>query len=286
MKIPVRMCSGSGHQSYETLALSRPREHVVQVTLNRPDKSNAMNRAFLKDFGDAFSDISKDSNCRVVVLSGAGKNFCGGLDLAEAGEIFMSVEGSDAARKAKALLEFVKYFQDSLSSVEICPQPVIAAIHGGCIGGGIDLVSACDIRYTTKEAFFQIKEVDIGLAADVGTLQRMPKVVGNESLMRELAYTARKFTADEANRLGFVSEVYADKDELVEKAVETAALIASKSPVAIFGTKRNLNFSRDHTVQDGLLYAATWSMSMLQTNDLMSSAQAMLTKTKPEFDKL
>jgi delta(3,5)-delta(2,4)-dienoyl-CoA isomerase len=151
---------------------------------------------------------------------------------------------------------------------------------------GIDLVSACDIRYTTKEAFFQIKEVDIGLAADVGTLQRMPKVVGNESLMRELAYTARKFTADEANRLGFVSEVYADKDELVEKAVETAALIASKSPVAIFGTKRNLNFSRDHTVQDGLLYAATWSMSMLQTNDLMSSAQAMLTKTKPEFDKL
>lgn len=180
----------------------------------------------------------------------------------------------------------VLQFQDSFTSIERCPKPVVAAIHGACIGGGVDLISACDVRYATKDAFFQIKEVDVGLAADVGTLQRLPRIVGGDSLVRELCYTARKLGADEALRCGLVSRLLEDKDAVVAAAVQTAELIAEKSPVAVQGTKHNLIYARDHSVPESLRYMATWNAAMLQSEDVMKAAVAAISKEKPKFKKL
>lgn len=165
-------------------------------------------------------------------------------------------------------------------------MPVIAAVHGYCIGAGVDLTSACDIRLCSQDAKFTIKEVDIGLAADIGTLQRFQKVVGNESWARELAYTARFFGADEALQKGYVSQVLPNADECLKAAVKMATLIAAKSPVAVATSKKSILYSRDHTVQDGLDHVALLNSSMLQTDDLMTAAAAGMQKQVPHFNKL
>uniref|UniRef100_A0A8C4WS76 Enoyl CoA hydratase 1, peroxisomal n=1 Tax=Eptatretus burgeri TaxID=7764 RepID=A0A8C4WS76_EPTBU len=190
----------------------------------------------------------------------------------------LNIEGEDTARKSWHLRQFIKQCQDSFSVLEKCLKPVIAAVHGACIGGGIDMITACDIRLCTHDAWFQVKEVDIGLAADVGTLQRLPKVIGNRSLVCELAYTGRKMMSDEAHCCGLISQIFQDKDSMMDGAFELASEIASKSPVAVQGTKRNLLYSRDHTIQDSLEYMAAWNMSMLQTDDVVKSAGAVMQK--------
>eukprot|EP00004_Rigifila_ramosa_P014010 TRINITY_DN3148_c0_g1_i4.p1 TRINITY_DN3148_c0_g1~~TRINITY_DN3148_c0_g1_i4.p1 ORF type:complete len:211 (+),score=56.96 TRINITY_DN3148_c0_g1_i4:264-896(+) len=208
------------------------------------------------------------------------------------GEVLPSNDGAageepDVARKAFRQRTTVLDFQDSFTAIEKCCKPVIAAVHGGCIGGGVDLITACDIRFCTTDAYFVVKEVDIALAADVGTLQRLPKIVGNDSLVRELCYTARKMPSDEALRFGLVSRVVDTRDACIAAAVETASLIASKSPIGIVGTKINLNFSRDHSTASSLDYVATWNMAMLQTEDLPKAAAASLARGEPAaFAKL
>ncbi|XP_067412823.1 delta(3,5)-Delta(2,4)-dienoyl-CoA isomerase, mitochondrial isoform X2 [Emydura macquarii macquarii] len=276
--------SGQPHasHSYETLKVSRVREKVFHVELNRPDKRNAMNSVFWREMVECFNKIAQDSECHAVVVSGAGKLFSAGIDLVEMGSVFMMVEGDDMARKAWNMRKKIREHQESFSVLEKCSKPVIAAVHGGCIGGGIDLISACDIRYCTQDAWFQVKEVDIGLAADVGTLQRLPRIIGNQSLVNELAFTARKMMAPEAESSGLVSRVFQDKQAMLEGAFELAADIAGKSPVAVQGTKINILYSRDHSVPEGLRYIATWNMSMLQTEDILKSAQAALEKKSPK----
>merc|ERR1711894_536385 len=185
-----------------------------------------------------------------------------------------------------SLKHFIMKYQESFNILETCTKPVIAAVHSGCVGGGIDMITACDIRYCTSDAWFQVKEVDIGLAADVGTLQRLPKVVGNDSLARELCYTARKMAAEEAFRFGLVSRIFNSKEDMVKGAVQLAVDIAAKSPVAVQGSKANLIYSRDHTVAEGLDYVATWNMAMLQSEDLPKAAIASMQKEKPTFSKL
>ncbi len=165
-------------------------------------------------------------------------------------------------------------------------MPVIAAIHGYCIGAGVDLASACDIRVCAKDTQFTIKEVDVGLAADIGTLQRFQKVVGNESWARELAYTARFFTAEEALQRGFVSKVCDTFDDVMKTAMDLANLIASKSPIAVSTSKKSIVFSRDHSVEEGLNHIALLNSSMLQTDDLMVAASAIMQKSVPHFNKL
>ncbi|KAG0219480.1 putative enoyl CoA hydratase [Mortierella sp. NVP41] len=176
--------------------------------------------------------------------------------------------------------------QDSLTAIEICDKAVVAAIHGPCIGGGIDITTACDIRYASKDAYFSVKEVDIGLAADVGSLQRLPKVVGNISWVRELCLTGRNFDSKEALEQGFISKVLPDYAAVVAEAIATAKVIAEKSPVAAIGTKHILNYSRDHTVQEGLDYVATWNQVMLTTPDLPTAAAAAFQKKTAVFAKL
>ncbi|KAE8294919.1 Delta(3,5)-Delta(2,4)-dienoyl-CoA isomerase, mitochondrial [Larimichthys crocea] len=231
---------------------------------------------------DCFNEIAMNSDCRVVVLSGAGKFFTAGIDLTDVASDVLSPEGDDAARISWNIRKKLFKFQEAFSVIERCPKPVVVAIHGACIGAGVDLISACDIRMCTQDAWFQVKEVDIGLAADVGTLQRLPKVIGSRSLVNELALTARKMFADEARSSGLVSRVFADKEAMMAGALEMAGEIAARSPVAVQGTKINLIYSRDHSVTEGLDYMATWNMSMLQTQDVMKSAQAAMEKKSPK----
>uniref|UniRef100_A0A803TTL7 Enoyl-CoA hydratase 1 n=1 Tax=Anolis carolinensis TaxID=28377 RepID=A0A803TTL7_ANOCA len=174
----------SAVDTYETLKLERVRDKVLHVELNRPEKRNAMNVAFWREMVECFNKISQDSECHAVVISGAGKLFTSGIDLMEMGSIFVMVGGDDTARKAWNIRRKIREYQETFTVLEKCPKPVIAAIHGGCIGGGMNLISACDIRYCTQDAWFQVKEVDIGIAADVGVLQRLPRIIGNHRSVR------------------------------------------------------------------------------------------------------
>ncbi|XP_055519784.1 delta(3,5)-Delta(2,4)-dienoyl-CoA isomerase, mitochondrial [Leucoraja erinacea] len=268
--------------SFESLRATRVGDSVLHVELNRPEKRNAMNKTLWREMVECFDRVAQDSDFRVVVISGAGKMFTAGIDLMDMAGDMLQSEETDVARKAWKLRNTVLRFQESFSAIEKCPKPVIAAIHSACIGGGIDLITACDIRLCSQDAWFQVKEVDIGMAADVGTLQRLPKVIGNASLVNELVYTARKMMADEAMSCGLVSRVFQDKEALLEGAFHLASEIASKSPLAVQGSKLNMIYSRDHSVKEGLDYIATWNMSMLQTEDIVKSAQAAMEKKTPK----
>ncbi|KAJ7357768.1 Putative enoyl CoA hydratase [Desmophyllum pertusum] len=277
--------NSTGSYTFETLAVSKPQEHVVQVELNRPEKRNAMNKTFWREMVECFRQIGDDSDCRAVVLTGAGKIFTAGLDLMDMGSDLMT-SGKDPSRQAHKMRKLIQTLQESFLVIEKCPQPVIAAVHSGCVGGGIDMVCSCDIRLCSADAWFQVKEIDIGLAADLGTLQRFPKIIGNDSLARELCFTGRRFTAEEALKFGFVSRICSDRDSVVKDALELASQIAKKSPVAMSGIKHNLNFSRDHSVQEGMEYMITWNMAMLQTEDILKAVQAGMSKEDPVFSKL
>ncbi|GFS06863.1 delta(3,5)-Delta(2,4)-dienoyl-CoA isomerase, mitochondrial-like [Elysia marginata] len=211
---------------------------------------------------ECFNQLAEDEECRVVILSGAGKVFTAGLDLTDSDIFQIMMTETDCSRKAFKIINSIPKFQDSFTAIENCPKPVIAAVHSACIGGGIGMISACDIRYCTQDAWFQIKEVDVGLAADVGILQRFPNIVGNDSLTRELKYSARKFFSDEPKSIGFVSRILQDKDQMMKTILEMATTIASKSPVAVQGSKVNLVYSRDHSVREGLDCNAKWNMVM------------------------
>lgn len=279
----IRMMSASsaGGYSFETLAVTSPRENVYQVELNRPKKLNAMNSTLWREVGLCFKQLADDTDCRAIVLSGSGRIFTSGLDLSDMGDIIGVVMGDeDIARKSRKLRSLITEFQDSFSALENCPKPVIAAIHSACVGGGVDLICSTDIRYCTTDAWFQVKEVEIGLAADVGTLQRLPKIIGNESLVRELAFSARKLFSNEAEKCGLVSRIFNDKESLLNGALDMAETIARKSPVAVQNTKTSLIYSRDHTVQEGLDYMKILNMSMLQSEDLQKAAMEQMSKGK------
>jgi delta(3,5)-delta(2,4)-dienoyl-CoA isomerase len=215
--------------------------------------------------------------------------FSAGIDLEDLMAMATKVEGGeklDVARRAYRLRNIVENLQDAFTAIERTPQPVIAAVHSGCIGGGVDLVCACDIRICSQDAYFQVKEVDVGITADVGTLQRLPKILGSESLVRELCYTARKLKAPEAMACGFVSRVYPSYDALLEGAFRLAHVIAGKSPIAVAGTKEMLTYARDHSVDDGLRLVRTWNMAMVQSQDIGEALAARAAKRSPIFAKL
>ncbi|XP_014017810.2 delta(3,5)-Delta(2,4)-dienoyl-CoA isomerase, mitochondrial [Salmo salar] len=287
----VRAISSPGGPTppFTTLSVSQPATAVTHIELHRPEKRNAMNKAFWREMVECFTQIAEDPDCRVVVVSGAGEVFTAGIDLMDMASEVLQPEGDDMARTSWNMRRIIAKYQETFSIIERCPKPVVVAVQGACVGGGVDLITACDIRLCTQDAWFQVKEVDIGLAADVGTLQRLPKVIGSRSLVNELALTARKMYADEAKESGLVSRVFPDKEAMLAGALEMAGEIAGRSPVAVQGTKVNLIYSRDHSVAEGLNYMATWNMSMLQTEDVMKSAAASMEKKSPKtitFSKL
>ena len=254
---------------------------VAHLQLNRPEKLNAMNQAFWTEIKQIFEWIDSEPAVRAVVISGAGEHFSAGIDLQMfAG--FAAKFGKDAGRNARLLRPTILQLQSALSAVENCVKPVLAAIHGYCIGGAVDLIAACDMRYCAENAVFSIKEVDIGMAADVGTLQRLPHIIG-DGVLRELAYTARNFDAQEALDIKLVNKVLDSYDALLAYVLEMAEQIAKKSPIAIEGTKEMIRYARDHSVAEGLNYIATWNAAMLQADDLKVAMAAQMMKQTPEF---
>ncbi|XP_065560677.1 delta(3,5)-Delta(2,4)-dienoyl-CoA isomerase, mitochondrial-like [Artemia franciscana] len=284
-----RLFSSMKNHTFETLLIENPSPFVAHVQLNRPEQLNSMNQTFWRECKECFSGLAEDEDCRAIVVSGSGKHFTAGLDLTDMGNLSEQFSSDDdIARKSKRLYKIIRAYQESFSAIEQCPKPVIAAVHSACIGGGVDLITAADIRFCTKDAYFCVKEVDIGLAADVGTLQRLPKVIGSDSLARDLALTARRMYADEAKESGLVSRLFDDKTSMIQYALDVAKLIASKSPVAVQGTKIHMNYSRNHTIEESLQFMAVWNATMLQSEDLMKAAMAMATRSKenPTFSKL
>lgn len=196
-------------------------------------------------------------------------------------------EATDVSRKGKIFDEWIELYQKSITSLEKCDKPVIACTHSAVVGAGVDLITAADIRYCTKDSWFCVKEVDIGMAADVGTLQRLPKVIGSQSLVRELCFTARKLQSAEAEKCGLVSKVFEDKNSMLEEAIKIAEAIASKSPVAVQGTKRNIVYSMEHTNQEGLDHIRQINKLSLQSEDFFNAVIAGQSKGEvPVFSKL
>ncbi len=257
---------------------------VAHIEMNRPDKANAMSPEFWNDLPVIVKKLGADTNVRAIVLSGRGKHFTGGMDLA-AFQGIAELTQTEPGRGAYALRDLITKLQASLSSLEEVRVPVIAAIHGVCLGGGIDLISACDIRLASVDASFGIEEIHIGMAADVGTLQRLPKLMPL-GIVRELTYTGRRFSPDEAKNWGLVNSIHADRDAVIGAAIAMARDIAAKSPLAIAGAKQSITYARDHSVADSLDQIATWNAGMLRPDDLMKAMQAKMAKKQAEFDDL
>ena len=257
---------------------------VAEIELNRPDKANAIDEELWFALEDCFRELDENEAIRVCILSGAGSHFTSGIDLKFLQAVAQEVENFDCeGRKREYLRRKILKLQAAFTQIEQCRKPVLAAIHGGCIGGGVDLISACDLRYSTRKAVFQIKEIDLGLTADVGTLQRLPKLIP-QGIVRELAYTGRKFTGEEARELGFVNRCYNDKKTMLSTVRKIAEQIACKSPLAIRGVKEMLLHARDNSVADGLNYVATWNSAMLLSADLEESVMAMMQNRPPEYN--
>lgn len=266
---------------FETLEVSLE-NHIATVRLNRPDKANAMSATMWQEIRQAFQWVDTTPEARVAVLQGEGKLFTAGIDLQMMMGLGPQIQNDCDGRTREALRRVILDLQDTLTSLERCRKPVLAAIHGGCIGGGIDLVTCADMRYASSDAYFTIKEIDIGMTADVGTLQRLPKLVG-EGIVRELAYTGRKFDAQEAKEMGLVNRVFESREALYAGVHEIAATIAAKSPLSIRGTKEMITYARDHSVADSLNYIATWNAAMLMSQDLTEAMMSNMAKKAPSF---
>lgn len=266
---------------FETLSVTLE-NHIATVCLNRPEKANAMNATMWQDIRKAFEWIDATPEARVAVLQANGKLFTAGIDLQMMMALGSQIHNDCDGRTRESLRRVILDLQDTLSSLERCRKPVLVAIHGACVGGGIDLITCADMRYCSADAYFTIKEIDIGMTADVGTLQRLPKLVG-EGITRELAYTGRNLDAQEARHIGLVNRVFDNREALYAGVNEIAATIAAKSPLSIRGTKEMITYARDHSVADSLNYIATWNAAMLMSNDLTEAMTSNMAKRSATF---
>ena len=260
---------------------------VTEVRLNRPESLNSMIPAFWTELPRIIRELDAGGDTRAIVLSSTGKHFCAGMDLSVftgGSSLGGPVEG-EVGRQRANLRRHILELQETFSSLEKSRVPVLAAIQGGAIGGAVDMITACDMRYMSEEAFICIQEINIGMTADVGTLQRLPKIIP-EGIARELAYTGRRMGAAEAKACGLINEVFPDYEALHAGVMAVAKQIVAKSPLAIWGTKEMINYSRDHSVEDSLNYIATWQTGMFQPADMAESFRAKSEKRDPEFDDL
>ncbi|HJQ58203.1 MAG TPA: crotonase/enoyl-CoA hydratase family protein [Vineibacter sp.] len=260
-------------------------DQVAHIRFNRPDKRNAMNRAFWEEIRQVFAvEIGqRRADVRVAVISSTGPHFTAGMDLSVFTDIV--ADKGDPARRRESFRRGLLGYQESFNVIEACRVPVLAAIQGGCIGGGVDMVSACDMRYCTADAFFVIKEIDLGMVADVGTLQRLPHLIP-QGLVRELAYTGRSLPAAEALRCGLVNRVHETQAAMLDDVLGIARDIAAKSPLAIYGSKEMINYARDHTVDEALSYMSVWNAAFIHGDDMPEAMRATQEKRRPAFKDL
>ena len=267
---------------YESLKLDIS-DKIALLTLSQPETYNSMKPIFWVEMIKVFNKIEK-SNARVVIINAEGKHFTSGLDLNEFSSLNL-FQGKDVGRIAENIRKIILELQESFNVIEKSKVPVIAAIQGACIGGGVDLISACDMRYCTFETFFSIHEVKIGMTADMGTLQRLPNLIPN-GLMRELAYTGRKMYAEEALKAGLINKIYPDKKQMLSEVKKIAEKISLNSPIAVSGTKKILKYSQSHSIEDSLEFVATWNSSMLQSADFFEAIKAQNLKRNPIFEDI
>jgi len=258
-------------------------DHVATLTLIGPGKGNAMGPDFWREMPIALQGLDGDRDVRAIVIRGSGEHFSYGLDLmAMMVDLGPLIQGPQLARGRTDFLDLCKRMQGAITAAESCRKPVIAAVSGWCIGGGVDLISACDIRICSADARFSIREVRIGMTADVGSLQRLPAIIG-QGHTRELAMTGRDFDAAHAEKIGLVNQVHADQEALFAAAREIAIQIAANPPLAVEGTKNVLNWSADRTTAEGLEYVAAWNSAFLQSKDLTEAIMAFMERRDPVF---
>jgi enoyl-CoA hydratase len=273
--------------AWERLEIERAGDGVSILWLNRPDKLNALHRPLWDDIPAAVAELDADEGTRVIVLAGRGKAFCAGIDLVDhapalAGGGSISGRGETPAGRRKALHEDIRRYQRTASCFEDTAKPVIAAVHGACLGAGMDLATACDIRIASAEATFSVRETRVAMVADVGVLQRLPRIVG-EGIARDLILTARDIDAARALQAGLVTEVLPDPAALVTRAAELARLVAAHSPLATQGAKQVLNAATRSATREGLEYVALWNAAFLHSGDLEEAVRAFVERRPPRY---
>lgn len=265
--------------AYEVFEIERE-QHVATLWLANPAKRNAMGPAFWDELPRVMDELVSDESVRAIVIAARGPHFTVGLDLkAMSGGI---IEGGNGAGARKRLLDFILKIQRTVTTVARCEKPVIAVAHGWCLGGGIDLLTACDIRIAAADVTFGIRETKMAMVADVGTLQRLPGIIG-KGQVAELAFSGDDFGAERALALGFVNHVHPDQASALAAARALAARIAANSPLAVTGTKRVLEYCADKSIEDGLTYVATWNAAFVASEDLQEAVMAFFEKRPPVF---
>eukprot|EP01125_Pyxidicula_operculata_P015555 TRINITY_DN5293_c0_g1_i1.p1 TRINITY_DN5293_c0_g1~~TRINITY_DN5293_c0_g1_i1.p1 ORF type:complete len:274 (+),score=45.02 TRINITY_DN5293_c0_g1_i1:28-849(+) len=257
-------------------------DHIAEVVMNRPQKFNMIGLSWADELASIMTELEKSDDVRVVLIWSEGKMFTAGLDLKEFAAIGSGgVDGSKAV-KSLHFYSTLKRFQLPFKLIEKCKKPVVAAVHGKCIGGGVDLITACDIRLATEDATFSVKETQIGMVADLGTIPRITRIVGR-GVYNEMVFTGEEFPAKRALNFGFVNQLFEDKNKLLEGARELCSKIAKNSPLAVQGAKRVLQFAEEHTTSDTLDHIGLWNSAFLESEDLMEAVAAFMQKRSPIF---
>ncbi|KAI3647210.1 hypothetical protein MP228_007431 [Amoeboaphelidium protococcarum] len=252
------------------------------------ERTDNIEQVFFNELGSQFKSVADDPDVRAIILTGGeSKHFTAGLDLTDKALFEIISGGECTGRRGLKLRALIDRWQKAVTAIAQCQKPVIACVHGACIGGGVDLIAAADLRFCTEDAYFSVKEVDIGLAADLGSIQRLTKIIGHHGKLREWCYTGRNISSAEALQYGLVNGVYETKDAMMKQVQLLAEQIAAKSPIAIRGTKVSLEHALDHSVQEGLDFIKNWNMTMLQSEDLQKSVMSVLNKDiNVKFSKL
>ena len=259
---------------------------IAHIRFNRPEKRNSMNEDFWTMFPKEVEGLDDSGEIRALIVSSTGPHFSAGIDLSMfKDDIVENETDNEIGRSRGYFLQQLKFLQNAVSCLEAARFPVVTAVQGGCIGGGIDLITAADIRICTKDAFFLIEEINVGLAADIGTIQRLPKIIP-AGIAREWTMLGEKVSADRAKEVGLVSSLHDSHEEMMKNAFEIAEKLASKTPLAMWVTKETLNYSRDHTVKESLENVALWNAATLHKEDVMSTMMSKMQKKKPEYRNL
>lgn len=262
-------------------------DRIAHLVLNRPEKRNALSRAFWRELPQAVQELDDSAQARVLVISSTGPYFSSGIDTAMFGSFRPPSDGPDAERQARlagplARYEGIAAFQRCFTALEQCRMPVIAAVQGGCIGGALDLASACCMRYASEDAFFSIYEINVGMPADMGTFPRLTRFIP-EGVVRELAYTGRRMAATEARERGLVNQVFADQARMIDGVMAVAREIAAKAPLAVLGSKRLIGYGRDHSTADTLEQVALWIGGLVPSEQVIEAARANAERRTADF---
>ena len=264
----------------------RIENHIAHIRMNRPEKRNSMIPLFWAELPELVREIETEHQARAIVISSTGPHFTSGMDVSAFGsseaKASDSITEENARLKGLRFYDNVRYLQETFSCLERSRIPVLAAVQGGAIGAGVDLITACDMRYMTEDAFLTIFEINVGMTADVGTFPRITNLLP-EGIVKELAYTGRRMSAEEAKARGIVNDIFPTQDSMLKSVMAIAQEIAKKAPLAIYGSKRIINYARDHSTEDTLDYVRIWNASMLQQDEIQESMRAAKEQRDGEY---